>query len=643
MHACSKEAFSALLVLTLIVLGASPAAAAYPAGFSEVLVTGSIGNPTAMAFAPDGRIFVCRQNGELRIIKNGSLLATPFLTVSVNSSGERGLLGVAFHPDFENNNFVYVYYTTSSSPIHNRVTRFTANGDVVAAGSEQPIVELDNLSTATNHNGGAIHFGADGKLYIAVGDNANSSNAQSFLTRHGKMLRLNDDGSVPGDNPFLSQTSGLNQAIWGMGLRNPFTFNFHPANGRMHINDVGQGTREEVSEGIAKANYGWPSCEGTFGSGCSNPAFTAPLFDYASSGGNCAITGGAFYTGSEYPAGFANAYFYADYCGQWIQYVTPGGYSDQTAFASSLGRSAVDLRVNGGKLYYLTRNNGGAVYRIDYTLNEAPAITVHPSDETVAIGQTATFTVAATGTPPLSYEWQKNSVPIGGAPDSPSYTTPPADAGDDGSTFRAKVSNAFGDDTSSAATLTVLGNLPPTPTINLPISGSSYTFDQTINFSGVGTDPEDGNLPASAFTWRVDFHHGSHMHPHLADTTNITSESFQTNFNEVETDVFYRVHLTVKDTAEATATTFVDIFPQVATVKLTSKPGGFTVTLDGANVNSGHTFSSVVGQPREVGAPSPQRKGRRDYNFRNWSNGLGQTHFYVVPAGSSTLKATYRR
>ena len=114
------------------------------------------------------------------------------------------------------------------------------------------------------------------------------------------------------------------------------------------------------------------------------------------------------------------------------------------------------------------------------------------------------------------------------------HTPPPADAGDDGSTFRAKVSNAFGDDTSSAATLTVLGNLPPTPTINLPISGSSYTFDQTINFSGVGTDPEDGNLPASAFTWRVDFHHGSHMHPHLADTTNITSESFQTNFNEVE-------------------------------------------------------------------------------------------------------------
>ncbi len=293
------------------------------------------------------------------------------------------------------------------------------------------------------------------------------------------MLRLNEDGTIPRDKPFLIETPGANEAIWTMGLRNPFTFNVHPSYGRIHINDVGQGTHEEASEGIAKANYGWPGCEGTFGGDCGNPAFTAPLFDYASSGGNCAITGGAFYTGSEYPTAFANAYFYAGFCGQWIQYVTPGGYNIQTAFASSLGRSAVDLQVSGGKLYYLTRNNSGAVYRIDSNLNEPPAVTVHPSDETVAIGQTATCTVAATGTAPLSYEWQKNSVPIGGAPDLPSYTTPAATAGDDGSTFRARVSNAFGNDTSNPATLTVLGNLPPTPTTEtfpLRPSPGAWTF-----------------------------------------------------------------------------------------------------------------------------------------------------------------------
>ncbi len=177
MHARSKEVFSALLVLTIVVIGALPAAAAYPSGFSEVLVPRGIGSPTAMAFAPDGRIFVCRQNGELRIIENGSLLTDPFLTVSVDSAGERGLLGAAFHPDFANNNFVYVYYTVPGSPPHNRVSRFTGNGNEAVAASEHVIVDLDNLSGATNHNGGAIHFGNDGKLYIAVGDSANSSNS----------------------------------------------------------------------------------------------------------------------------------------------------------------------------------------------------------------------------------------------------------------------------------------------------------------------------------------------------------------------------------------------------------------------------------------------------------------------------------
>ncbi len=128
-----------------------------------------------MAFAPDGRLFVCQQGGQLRVIENGVLLSTPFVTVTVNASGERGLLGVAFDPNFATNHFVYVYYTATTPAIHNRVSRFTANGNVAVAGSETVILDLDNLSSATNHNGGAIHFGPDGKLYIAVGENANGA------------------------------------------------------------------------------------------------------------------------------------------------------------------------------------------------------------------------------------------------------------------------------------------------------------------------------------------------------------------------------------------------------------------------------------------------------------------------------------
>jgi glucose/arabinose dehydrogenase len=196
-----------------------------------------------MEIAPDGRIFVCEQGGRLRVIKNGVLLPTPFLTVSVDSNGERGLLGIAFDPGFgQLNSFIYVYYTVPSTPRHNRVSRFTANGDVAAAGSETVILELDNLTNATNHNGGAIHFGPDGKLYVAVGENATADNSQTLSNRLGKVLRINSDGSIPNDNPFFNTASGANRSIWALGLRNPFTFAFQPGTGRLFINAVGKDT-----------------------------------------------------------------------------------------------------------------------------------------------------------------------------------------------------------------------------------------------------------------------------------------------------------------------------------------------------------------------------------------------------------------
>src|ERR1700704_6606942 len=142
-------------------------AATLPPGFTEIQVATGLTNATAMSFSPDGRLFVCQQAGQLRVIKNGTLLATRFVSVTTTSAGERGLLGVTFDPDFATNRFVYVYYTVPTAPIHNRVSRFTAdsaNPDVAQAGSEMVILDLDNLSAATNHNGGAIHFGPDGKL-----------------------------------------------------------------------------------------------------------------------------------------------------------------------------------------------------------------------------------------------------------------------------------------------------------------------------------------------------------------------------------------------------------------------------------------------------------------------------------------------
>src|ERR1044071_5271686 len=178
-----------------------------PAGFDDTVIASGLEQPTALEFAPDGRLFVTQQTGDLRIIKNDQLLSKPFLHLNVDSNGERGLLGVAFDPSFSTNHFVYVYYTVNSAHPHNRVSRFTADGDVAQAGSEKVIFELNNLSDATNHNGGAIHFGPDGKLYIAAGDNAQGAHSQSLDTLLGKILRINSDGSIPTDNPFFNQAT----------------------------------------------------------------------------------------------------------------------------------------------------------------------------------------------------------------------------------------------------------------------------------------------------------------------------------------------------------------------------------------------------------------------------------------------------
>jgi glucose/arabinose dehydrogenase len=327
-----------------------------------------------MEIAPDGRIFVCEQGGRLRIIKNGVLLPTPFVTLNVDPAGERGLLGVAFDPSFATNSFLYVYYTVPIEPRHNRVSRFTANGDVAVAGSEQVILELDNLSTATNHNGGAIHFGPDGKLYVAVGENANGANSQALSNRLGKMLRINSDGTIPTDNPFLNTATGANRAIWALGLRNPFTFAFQPGTGRMFINDVGQNTWEEINEGLAGSNYGWPTSEGP----TSNPSFRAPLFAYTHGTGpttGCAIAGGAFYNplNVQFPSSFVGKYFFADLCSGWIRTFDPAT-SAATDFASGIVQP-VDLKVGAdGSLYYLSINFGnGFLSRIQFSGPTTPA------------------------------------------------------------------------------------------------------------------------------------------------------------------------------------------------------------------------------------------------------------------------------
>jgi putative heme-binding domain-containing protein len=327
-----------------------------PHGFTWARVGTGITGATAMVVAPDGRVFVCEQTGALRIVKGGRLLDTPFLTVQVDSTWERGLIGVTLDPDFARHNFVYVTYVALKPYPHHRVSRFTARGDVAVASSELILLEGDDQTKLggqipAGHQGGAIHFGNDGKLYLALGEQTAGAPSQAMDSLLGKLLRINPDGSIPEDNPFYRKTHGKYRAIWALGLRNPFTFAVQAETGRILINDVGQTTWEEIDEGFPGANYGWPASEGP----TVDARFRGPIHHYPVA----SIAGGAFCPRSAYhnfPASFRGRYFFADFVKGWIKVLDPEHPQKVETFATGLARP-VDLRfAPDGSLYVLQRD-----------------------------------------------------------------------------------------------------------------------------------------------------------------------------------------------------------------------------------------------------------------------------------------------
>ena len=625
------------IVFLLYSLSFSASAATLPSGFIETTLASGIASPTAMAIAPGGPIFVCSQTGALRVIKNGVLLTTPFVTLSVDSVGERGLLGVALDPHFTLNHYIYLYYTVPGIPSHNRVVRFTANGDVVLPGSRVILLELDPLSTATNHNGGALHFGADGNLYIAVGDNAEGSNSQNLSNLLGKILRIVPDGTIPSDNPFVQSTTARHE-IWAFGLRNPFTFAFRGTTNFMYINDVGQSTWEEIDLGLAGANYGWPATEGP----TTNPAYKSPVYYYGHSDG-CAITGGAFYSPStpNFPSSYVGKYFFGDYCSGFIRILNPST-AQATNFITGASQP-VDIHVGAdGSLYYLARGTG-SVMKVRYTTNLFPVITTQPKSQLISAGYPVTFSVAASGPSPYSYQWMRNGVNMTGATAS-SYKFATTLA-DNGAQFRVRVSNAYGSASSNTATLSVTSDKPPTSQILTPAVGATYFGGMVVNYSGSASDKEDGTLPASAFTWRVDFHHDSHVHPFIPPTTGSKTGTFtMPNRGEVSSNVYYYITLKVVDSVGLTSTTVRYILPRKANMTFATQPAGLKISLDGGSGRiTPFTVTGVVGIIRSIAAPSPQTLNGLSYNFQSWSDGGARSHEISTPAVNTTDTANFIR
>jgi glucose/arabinose dehydrogenase len=348
---------------------ATAPSARLPAGFTQRTVMRQLTRGTDMAFTPDGRLFVTLKSGVVRYRRtNGSVATLLNFSRKVEDTGERGLLGIAVDPRFRTNHHLFLVYThraTATQPLQNRLVRVTVRDGRLARGSERLLFRFNRLR-ATNHVGGSVQVGRDGKLYVSHGENARDAQAQSLGNLLGKIVRLNRDGTIPSDNPFFNRTNGRNRAIWARGLRNPFKFTFDPGAPRGYINDVGAQTWEEINRLRKGRNYGWPRREGPEGAA----RFTPPIFAYrhgATATTGCSITGGEFYRAARrnFPARFVGDYFFADFCNGWVRRYDPG--SDRAnPFASGLG-SPVDLEVaRSGALFVLVHGTPGRVVRIRF-------------------------------------------------------------------------------------------------------------------------------------------------------------------------------------------------------------------------------------------------------------------------------------
>jgi glucose/arabinose dehydrogenase len=362
------------------------------------LVKGGFTNPLLVTSARDGtnRLFVVEQAGAIRVIRNGVTLPTPFLDLRgrISSGGERGLLGLAFHPNFATHPYVYVNFTNpQGNTAINRYTVNLASPDVAVFSSGLRILTI--AQPYANHNGGNLAFGPDGYLYIGMGDGGSSGDpqnrAQNINSWLGKMLRIDVDHTTattnyrsPSTNPYVGRT-GLD-AIWARGLRNPWRFSFDRTTGQLWIGDVGQARWEEIDRSSKVgttpagrgANYGWPILEGRAcyrpATGCSSSGTVAPVVTYphaVTGTANCSVTGGFAYHGSAYPA-LMGGYLFGDYCSGRMWVISTRALGPLTPTLVRADTASPHLAISSfgeddaGELY-VSDIVGGGVYRITAT------------------------------------------------------------------------------------------------------------------------------------------------------------------------------------------------------------------------------------------------------------------------------------
>ncbi len=716
--------------------------------FVEKTVFTGLTNPTVLEFSPDGRIFVAEKSGLIKVFSSlTDTTPTVFadLRTNVYNFWDRGLLGMALHPQFPSVPYVYVLYaydadiggvapkwgtpgatsdpcptppggTADGCVVSGRLSRLQASGDVMT-GSEQVLIE-NWFQQYPSHSLGSLAFGADGALYVTGGDGASFNfvdygqdgspvnpggdppvpvgGVQTPPTAEGGALRSQDlrtagdpvtlDGSVlrvdpltgaalP-DNPLIGHPDPNARRIVAYGLRNPFRMTVKPGTNSVYIGDVGWNTWEEINfitnpAGTTVENFGWPCYEGNNRQSgydganlnlCENlyaevGMHTVPLYTYNHSAtvvagegcptGSSSISGLAFYTGSNYPASYDGALFFADYSRDciWVMFKGANGFpnpANRLTFKPAAA-NPVDIKLGpDANIYYVDFN--GTIRRFEYvTGNNAPIAVANavPTDGDAPLG--VVFDGLASNDPDagdtLTYAWDFNGDAVTDATTataSYTFTEPGA------YTARLTVTDAGGL-TGTTSVLVTVGSSRPVAVIQSPATGTTWRVGDTILFSGSATDREDGTLADSALSWSLVMNHCSlggscHQHP-VQDFAGVSSGSFVAPDHEYPSHLELR--LTATDSSGLQDTDVLLLHPQTVTLNFQTVPAGLQLVLGSTATATPFSRTVIVGSNNSVSAPSPQTVGPTTYQFQNWSDGGAQSHNITAGATPVTYQATY--